>query len=114
VISSLIRLRALLAKEFRQLLRDPRMRFFVVVPPLIQLLVLGYAASFDVREARIAVVDHAQTRQSRDPLPQLPAAATSYCILSPPCRGPQTQWTAIRCRSSYISPPIFRAGRRCN
>lgn len=62
---SLIRLRALLAKEFRQLLRDPRMRFFVVVPPLIQLLVLGYAASFDVREARVAVVDYAHTEQTR-------------------------------------------------
>jgi len=66
VIDSLIRLRALLAKEFRQLLRDPRMRFFVVVPPLIQLMVLGYAASFDVREAQVAVVDYAHTRQSRD------------------------------------------------
>lgn len=66
MIASLIRLRALLVKEFLQLLRDPRMRFFVVVPPLIQLLVLGYAASFDVREAQIAVVDHAHTRQSRD------------------------------------------------
>lgn len=63
---SLIRLRALLAKEFRQLLRDPRMRFFVVVPPLIQLLIFGYAASFDVRQARVAVVDYARTPQTRD------------------------------------------------
>ena len=64
-MNSLIRLRALLAKEFRQLLRDPRMRFFVVVPPLIQLMVLGYAANFDVREAQVAVVDYAHTEQSR-------------------------------------------------
>jgi len=65
VIGSVIRLRALLVKEFRQLLRDPRMRFFVVVPPLIQLMVLGYAASFDVREAQVAVVDYAHTQQTR-------------------------------------------------
>ena len=70
---SLIRLRALLAKEFRQLLRDPRMRFFVVVPPLIQLMVLGYAASFDVREAQVAVVDYAHTQQSRDLLAAITA-----------------------------------------
>ena len=70
---SLIRLRALLAKEFRQLLRDPRMRFFVVVPPLIQLLVLGYAASFDVRQARVAVVDYAHTRATRDLLAAITA-----------------------------------------
>ena len=65
MIGSIIRLRALLAKEFRQLLRDPRMRFFVVVPPLIQLMVLGYAATFDVREAQVAVVDQSHTSQSR-------------------------------------------------
>ena len=70
---SLIRLRALLAKEFRQLLRDPRMRFFVVVPPLIQLMVLGYAASFDVREAQVGVVDNARSAHSR----QLLAAVTA-------------------------------------
>ena len=73
MIGSLIRLRALLAKEFRQLLRDPRMRFFVVVPPLIQLMILGYAASFDVREAQVAVLDYAHTLQSREIL----AAITS-------------------------------------
>lgn len=71
--ASLIRLRALLAKEFRQLLRDPRMRFFVVVPPLIQLLVLGYAASFDVRQAQVAVVDYAHSRQTRELLAAIAA-----------------------------------------
>ena len=73
MIGSLIRLRALLAKEFRQLLRDPRMRFFVVVPPIIQLMVLGYASSFDVREAQVAVVDYARTQQSRDLLAAITA-----------------------------------------
>ena len=66
MIGSIVRLRALLGKEFRQLLRDPRMRFFVIVPPLIQLMVFGYAATFDVREAQVAVVDYAHTQQSRD------------------------------------------------
>ena len=64
--ASLIRLRALLGKEFRQLLRDPRMRFFMLVPPLFQLLAFGYAASFDVRHAEIAVVDQAQTPATRE------------------------------------------------
>ncbi len=66
VRASLIRLRALLAKEFLQLLRDPRMRFFRVVPPLFQLLAFGYAASFDVRHAEIAVVDQARTPTTRE------------------------------------------------
>jgi ABC-2 type transport system permease protein len=65
MIGSVVRLRALLTKEFRHLLRDPRMRFFVIVPPLIQLMVFGYAATFDVREAQVGVVDYAHTFQSR-------------------------------------------------
>jgi len=73
MIGSMVRLRALLAKEFRQLLRDPRMRFFVIVPPLIQLMVFGYAATFDVREAQVAVVDYAHTQQSRELLAAITA-----------------------------------------
>ena len=63
---SLIRLRAMLAKEFRQMLRDPRMRFFVVIPPLVQLVVFGYAATFDVRQAEVAIVDEARISDSRE------------------------------------------------
>ncbi|MFO1370858.1 MAG: ABC transporter permease [Candidatus Competibacteraceae bacterium] len=75
--ASLIRLRALLAKEFLQLLRDPRMRFFMVVPPLFQLLAFGYAASFDVRHAEIAVVDQARTPTTRA---LLAAVAATGCF----------------------------------
>ncbi len=62
---ALIRLRSLLGKEFLQLLRDKRMRFFIVVPPVIQLVVFGYAATFDVRHADVGVVDLAKTQLSR-------------------------------------------------
>jgi len=62
---SMVRLGALLAKEFRQLFRDPRMRFFVVVPPMVQLVVFGYAATFDVRHAAVGVVDFARTAETR-------------------------------------------------
>ncbi|HRD49485.1 MAG: ABC transporter permease [Candidatus Competibacter sp.] len=63
--ASLIRLRTLLGKEFLQLLRDPRMRFSMLAPPLFQLMVFGYAASFDVRHAEIAAVDQARTPATR-------------------------------------------------
>lgn len=62
---SLVRLGALLGKEFLQLLRDPRLRFFVVVPPLVQLIIFGYAANFDVKFAGVAVVDQSHTPESR-------------------------------------------------
>lgn len=73
VLYSLRRLRALLAKEFRQLLRDPRMRFFVIVPPLVQLVIFGYAATFDVRHAELGVLDHSRTRASREAIAAITA-----------------------------------------
>lgn len=66
LLRSLGRMRALLAKEFLQLLRDPRMRFVLVAPPLIELLLFGYAATFDVRHAEVAVVNHDTTQVSRE------------------------------------------------
>ena len=73
LLHSLIRLRAMLGKEFLQLLRDPRMRFFVVLPPLVQLLIFGYAASFDVKNASVAVVDQAHSSMSRRLLSEIQA-----------------------------------------
>ena len=70
----LVRLRALVGKEFLQLLRDPRMRFVLVAPPLIELLLFGYAATFDVRHADVAVVNHDTTQASRDLLAAIRAS----------------------------------------
>ena len=38
----------LVVKEFLQLLRDPQARFRLIVPPLIQMIIFGYAATFEV------------------------------------------------------------------
>ncbi len=50
-----LRIYALALKEFLALLRDPRTRIVVIAPPLIQLLVFGYAASFDLNHVPIAI-----------------------------------------------------------
>ncbi len=60
------RLRAIVRKEFIQALRDPRMRGMLIFPPLIQLLVFGYAVNLDVDTARIAWMDQDHTPQSRE------------------------------------------------
>jgi ABC-2 type transport system permease protein len=49
------RILALVHKEFLALLRDPRSRMVLIVPPIIQLLVFGYAATFDLKQVRFAV-----------------------------------------------------------
>lgn len=81
-----MRLGALLRKEFLQLLRDPRMRFVLVVPPLIQLLLFGYAATFDVRHADVAVVDHDGSRASRDMLAAIVATGHYTLRMTPDLR----------------------------
>lgn len=61
----LIRLLSLVYKELVVLLRDPRSRFFVIAPPVIQLVVFANAATFDLLEAPLAVFDEDRTVHSR-------------------------------------------------
>ncbi len=42
------RVRAILIKEFKQVLRDPRMKTVIFISPLIQILLFGYAANKDI------------------------------------------------------------------
>ena len=51
------RLRSLIRKEFIQILRDPRTLVLVLVIPIMQLFLLGYAATNDIREVPLAVFD---------------------------------------------------------
>ncbi len=57
---------ALVKKELIQVRRDRRMLPLVLVAPVLQLLILGYAVSLDVRDIPVAVVDLDQSRSSRD------------------------------------------------
>ncbi len=60
------RIRHLLKKEFIQTLRDPHTRFLLFGPPIIQMLVFGYAATMEIRHVPIAVLDLDRTQASRD------------------------------------------------
>lgn len=55
----------LVRKEFRQLFRDRRMIGFMFGAPLLQLVLLGFAVSTDVRDTALIVVDHDHTAVSR-------------------------------------------------
>ena len=56
----------MILKEFLQLRRDKHARFWLIVPTLAQMLVFGYAATFDVNRVRIAVIDFDHSQESRD------------------------------------------------
>ena len=60
------RILALTVKEFLALLKDRKSRVVVVVPPILQLLVFGYAATFDLNRVPYAVYDEDAGGAGRD------------------------------------------------
>jgi ABC-2 type transport system permease protein len=59
------RLGFLIHKELIELRRDPRLFGIVIVAPIIQLTILGYAATTDVRNVPVVVADGDRSPQSR-------------------------------------------------
>jgi ABC-2 type transport system permease protein len=57
---------ALIQKEFYQIIRDRNMLRMIFMAPLIQLLVLGYAISTDVKNINTAVYDYDKSEYSRE------------------------------------------------
>jgi ABC-2 type transport system permease protein len=55
----------MVAKEARQLLRDPMSKRMIFGAPIIQLLLFGYAVNTDVRNVSTFLVDHDRTAESR-------------------------------------------------
>lgn len=52
---AIIRILALIKKEFLALLKDKKSRFVIIAPPIVQLLVFGYAATYDLDRVDYAV-----------------------------------------------------------
>ena len=64
--SSRQRIRCLLIKELTQLRRDRRLCGILILAPLLQLLLLGYAATTDIRHIALAIRDNDHTYHSRE------------------------------------------------
>jgi ABC-2 type transport system permease protein len=60
------RLRQMLIKEFIQVFRDKRTRFVLFGPPVIQMLIFGYAATLDIRHVPTAILEYDNTQVSRN------------------------------------------------
>ena len=56
----------MLIKEFIQVFRDKRARFLLFGPPIIQMLVFGYAATLEIKHVPTAIVDYDNSQVSRD------------------------------------------------
>lgn len=60
------RIRHIMVKEFIQAVRNPRLRIFLFLPSLIQLLIYGYTINFEVKHIRTGVLEQSRTSQSRE------------------------------------------------
>jgi ABC-2 type transport system permease protein len=68
------RLLSIIRKEFIQIRRDRRTLLIIIVMPIMQLFLLGYAATTDVKNISLAVWDQSRTFQSRSLLEAFRAA----------------------------------------
>ncbi len=60
------RLRHMLIKEFIQVLRDKRARILLIGPPIIQMIIFGYAATLEIRHVPTAILDYDNSQVSRE------------------------------------------------
>jgi ABC-2 type transport system permease protein len=77
------RIREIIRKEFYQTLRDPRSRALLIGPPILQLILFGYAVNLDVENARTAWVDMDHTQESRNFLAELQGSRYFRIVATP-------------------------------
>jgi ABC-2 type transport system permease protein len=70
------RLRALILKELLVVLRDPRGRLILIVPPLLQLFVFSFAATLEVKNVDLAVLNRDPGRASQELVHRIQGAPT--------------------------------------
>jgi ABC-2 type transport system permease protein len=80
VTAALKRVGHLLRKELIELGQDPRLFGIVIMAPIIQLFVLGYAATTDVKDIPLLVVDGDRSTESRRLTDRFDASANFYIV----------------------------------
>jgi len=74
------RIIALMKKEFLALLKDKRSRFIIIVPPLAQLLVFSYAATYDLNRIPYAVFNEDPGLASRQMLARFEGSPSFHLV----------------------------------
>lgn len=71
MIEAMFRVVALTRKELLAILKDPRSRFTVFIPPILQCLLYGYVMTFDLSDVPYALLDQDRSASSQDLLARL-------------------------------------------
>lgn len=102
------RLLSIIRKEFIQIFRDPRTLAMIIIIPIMQLFLLGYSATNDVRNVPLAVLDRSQSVESRALLDAYRAAdyfRVAYVVQSE--SEIEELILAGKARSAVIIPPDY-------
>jgi len=78
------RLRAMIVKEMWALLRDPKSRIVLIVPPLMQLLIFTFATTLDVKNVEIGLIDRSGGAHARELVQRIEASPQFRGIVSLP------------------------------
>lgn len=71
---SFVRIKALIIKEIIVLLKDPKSRFALMMPPIIQLILFSSVATLDVFNIKLAVLNFDQGSYSREVVQDISAS----------------------------------------
>jgi ABC-2 type transport system permease protein len=66
MFDALLRIFALTRKELLAILKDPRSRFSLFIPPILQCLIYGYVATYDLNDVPYAVLDQDRSAASQE------------------------------------------------
>ena len=106
VTSGFERVFGLLAKEFLQIFRDPRIARVIFVAPIVQLVAFGYAVSTDLSDTSTFVVDQDNTRESRELVSAL--TASGYFEIAGRSRTPRDLVRALDHGEAIVGVEIPR------
>src|SRR5207245_9005475 len=81
MLDAILRIIALTRKELLAVLKDPRGRFTLFAPPVIQCLIFGYAASYDLTDIPYAVLDQDRSAASRELLARLDGSGIFHRVV---------------------------------
>ncbi len=77
---SMRRMLALVRKELLAVLKDPRARASLLVPPVLQCLLYGYAATFDLNDVPYAALDRDRSAASRELLARIDGSGVFHRV----------------------------------
>src|SRR6185436_16924721 len=80
MLEAFFRIMALTRKELVQIFKDPRSRYSLLIPPILQCLIYGYVATYDLNDVPYAVFDQDRSAASQKLLARLDGSGVFHRV----------------------------------